>query len=228
MIQATLDTKSPFQVRWPRSDAAIIRLGQAFLTAEVGWAEEQRFPKLDLIQQRLTAAVAAREAAQSGEAQRSIVSAAEQLAFEQAKALMRKIIAGLSYRHLNELPVLEQWGIAVVQSRSGFQSRAPRTKLALLDMLVRYVAQENSLPETERLTDPPLVEVTATLNALQTAMAERQTALTQRGVSVRTRSVEAQALLDLIQVASLYHVAVTFDGVVDRRLQELGLDVVER
>ncbi len=228
MLKLVLDAKSPFKVRWPETDAAIISLAQALLTAEAVLPEAGRFPRLDLIQQRLAVAVAARELAQSGEAERSIVSAAEQQAFDQAKALVRKIVAGLSYRYLDELPVLEQWGIAVVRSRTrtGFRSRTPRNKPAVLEMLTRYVARETLLPEAERLTDPPLAEVITVREALQTAMAERLAASTQREVGVRTRSMEAQALLDLLQVAAAYHVMVNLGGVVDARLQEVGFDVI--
>lgn len=89
-----------------------------------------------------------------------------------------------------------------------------------------YAAREASLPEAERLTDPPLAEVTAVHAALQTAMAERQAARTQREIGVRTRSVEAQALLDLLQLVAAHHVVLSFDGVVDPRLQELGFQVI--
>ncbi len=227
MLKLALDAKSPFRVRWPRRDAAAIRLAQAFLTAEAGRAEAERFPRLDLIQQRLEAAMAAGEKAQAGEAERSAVSAAEQQAFSRAATLVRKIVAGLTYRHLDELPVLEQWGVAVVQTQFGPRTRTPQAKLALLEMLTRYVQREESLPEAERLADPPLAEVIAVRDALQTAMAERQSARTRREVGVRTRTVEAQALRDLLQAAAVYHVVVHFGGAVDPRLQELGFDVIE-
>jgi len=228
MLRFTLDAKSPFHVRWPRNDAAIIRLAETLLAAEAELPESSRFTELDLVQQRRDVVVAARESATLGEAERSALSGAEQQAFDQAKALMRKIIAGLSYRHLNELLVLERWGVPVVQTQSGPRTRTPRSKLAVLGLLTQYVAQEQALPEAERLTDPPLADVTAALNALQTAMAERQSALAQRGVGVMMRSAEAQALLDLLQLAAAYHVVKTFNGVVDRRLQEFGLQVIER
>lgn len=226
MLSLKLDAKSPFHVRWPKSDVQIINLAQTLLAAEAAMPESARFPDLILIQQRCAVVVAARESAMSGEAERSAVSAAEQLAFDQAKALVRKIIAGLSYRHLDELLVLERWGVPVVQTQSGPRTRTPRSKPAVLELLTRYAAWEQLLPEAGRLTDPPLAEVTATLNALQTAVAERQSAVTQREVGVMTRSVEAQALLDLLQVTAAYHVVKTFNGAVDSRLQELGFKVI--
>ncbi len=226
MLSFKLDSKSPFQVRWPASDVGVISLGQALLAAEAALPAADRFPRLDLIQPRLDVAVTARESAASGEAERSAVSAAEQQAFDQARALIRKITAGLSYRHLDELPVLEQWGIPVVQTRSGPRTRTPQGKRAMLEMLARYAAREQLLPEAQRLTDPLLTEVVAARQALQTAMTERLAASTQREVSVRTRSVEAQALLDLLQVVAAYHVVVNFGGAVDPRLQKLGFEVI--
>jgi len=226
MLKLVLDPKSPFQVRWPRNDVSVISVAQALLAAEAALPEANRFPKLDQIQQRLDVTVAARELAVSSEADRSAVSAAEQQAFEQAKALARRIVAGLRYRHLDELPVLELWGIPVVQTQYGPSARTPQGKKALLEMLARYAAREASLPEAERLTDPPLAEVTAVHDTLQTAMTERQAARTQREIGVRTRSVEAQALLDLLQLVAAHHVVLSFDGVVDPRLQELGFQVI--
>lgn len=226
MLQLVLDAKSPFKVRWPRNDAGVISVAQALLTAEAALPEASRFPQLDQIQQRLDAAVAARESAVSGEAERSAVSAAEQQAFEQAKVLARRIVAGLHYHHLDELLVLELWGVPVVQTQFGPRVRTPQGKQALLEMLTRYAAREVSLPEAERLTDPPLAEVTAVRAALQTAMVERQAARTQREIGVRTRSVEAQALLDLLQLVAAYHVVFSFGGAVDPRLQEMGFQVI--
>ena len=226
MIQLRFDAHGNQQVRWPRSDAEVIRLGRAFLAAEQRLAAAARFPRLDRVQQRQIAAEAALNAAQGGEADRSSASVAVAATFAQARATVRKVIAGLTYRHLDELPVLEQWGIAVVQTRPGPKTRSPKDKAGVLELLTRYVAREQSLAEAERLPQPPLAEVAAVRDALATALDSRQAARTQREQGVGQRSSEVQALLDLLQLAATYHVLVDYDGVVDARLQGLGFQVV--
>ena len=80
------------------------------------------------------------------------------------------------------------------------------------------------VPELDLPAPPPRWR--RRLQRWQTAMVERQAARTQREIGVRTRSVEAQALLDLLQLVAAYHVVFSFGGAVDPRLQEMGFQVI--
>jgi len=226
MMQYRLDANGKQQVNWPANDAEIVRLGEEFIQASERRPAERCFPALNLVKTRCAAAAAAMAQAQTGDADRSGAALTVEQTFEQAQQLVRKIVAGLSYHHLHELPELQKWGLKVVRGPRGqYLVKSPRNKADVMAMLETYLKRENELPEANRLADPALDTVAAALAALTTSMAARQQGRTQREQGVQARTVEAQKLLDLLQVAAAYHCVVEFDGVVDARLQDLSFEV---
>jgi hypothetical protein len=226
MLQLRFDSNGLQQVRWPRLDSEVIDLGRRFIEAEAELPKEKQFPKLELLTERFKIAQEAMSSAKSQEANRTTFSQNEINSFGKAKELVRTIIAGLSYTYINETAVLEQWGIPIVQRKTGFMTQTPQSKKAILDLLSQYIKKEESLPENERLPKPPLSEVIAARNNLADSLSSKSSAIAQREKNVEMRSLEAQKLLDLLQLAAAYHLLIDFDGVVDSGLQKLGFKVV--
>jgi hypothetical protein len=135
MFQARIDVKGTQQIEFPTDDAGIIKLGQSVIAAEMVLPVAQQFPGLAVLQQRTTAASEGLRRFEAGRADTSAVSPTVEQAYAAAQEAVRDIISGLTYFHRRELPVLEQWGVEVVVSKSGARTRLPRTQDEVLTML---------------------------------------------------------------------------------------------
>ena len=226
MLAIRVDVKDGQQVDVPSDDAGVLELGDRVVAAEEGLPPERQFPRLDLIRQRVTAGKAGLIQFTRGAASGSAVSVSVEEAMTDVKVIAQKIVKGLSYHYMEELPKVELWGIIVNQTAHGPRVRTPTTQGAMLKMLPIYIAREQGLPADERLPEPPLARVIAAHQALLSALEQRSTANSEQEQGYLLRTVESKALLNLLLLAAHYHVIVDFEGKVDARLQSLGFKVV--
>ena len=226
MLSTRVDVKSGQQIDVPTDDAGVLKLGENVVRAEELLPTAKQFPRLDLIRQRLQAGKVGLDKFYAARADGSAVSVSVEQGLVDAKAAVQKIISGLTYLHLHELPVLEQWGIDVRQTSRGPKTQTPRKQGDILEMLRRYREKEQSLPETDRLPSPTLLEVTAIYTRLVEALDQRSAANTEQEQGYLLRTTESKSLLNLLLLAAHYHVIVDFEGKVDARLQSLGFNVV--
>jgi hypothetical protein len=227
MLQVRIHPASAQQVRWPIRSAEILALGQAVLAAEQALSPAQQCPQLPLLSPRVDALASFVDAADAAEAVRTEQADAERTAFETARALTRRIISVLTAKYAN-VALLEAWGVEVVGSGSRAHTRVPQKREAILRMLERYIAKENSLPAPDRLTTPALTEVTAARDALVAANTQRVEAIATRESAIYQRNDASQALLRLLQLIAIHHVTIDFGGEVHPDLQKLGFDLVAR
>ena len=94
--------------------------------------------------------------------------------------------------------------------------------------LSNYVAQESSLPEEQRISDPPLEQMAALAERVRAGREARTSGQTQREVGVEERSAAVTRLLDLLQIAAVVLVGTRYDGRVTNDLQQWGYTVVAR
>ncbi len=227
MYVIRLDAKGGQMVVIPDDDDGVVALGQRVLTAQQALAPERRCPYVALLSSRVTAAQAGVLQFKSGKASTSSVSVTVKSALADVKAAVAKIINGLNYHHLHELPVLGEWGVEVVRGGKGnYQVRTPRTQAELLSMLSVYIPKEQSLPDAQRLPDPPLTDVIAKRDALVAALDKRTAAGTEQEQGNLLRTADCRTLVRLLNLIIHHHLVIDFDGVVDARLQSMGFDVV--
>ena len=226
MLAIRVDVKGGQQVDVPSDDADVLELGERVVAAEEGLPPERQFPRLDLIRQRLTAGKAGLIQFTRGAASGSAVSVSVEQGMTDVKVIVQKIVKGLSYHHMEELPKAELWGVNVNHTAHGPRMQTPTTQGDMLKMLPIYIAREQSLPVDERLPEPPLARVIAAHQALLSALEQRSMANTEQEQGYLLRTVESKALLNLLLLAAHYHVIVDFEGKVDARLQSLGFNVV--
>jgi hypothetical protein len=228
MYMLKLDSRSPYNVRWPVSDTAILAMGAAYVARETSLPTEQRVsaPPLSMVQLSLTAAQAARSSASAGEADRAAAAETYRQTVATARSRLDLAIMHLKIKYLGNLAQLEQWGLETKPTNKGISVRKPAGNNAWAAFLAAYVAKESSLPVGDQLTDPPLAEMTALAATLQAAEAARNAARNQREAGVQVRSEEVQWLLDLLQVAGAVLVTTQFNGRITNDLQQWGYQVV--
>jgi len=226
MLAIRVDVKGGQQVAVPGDDAGVLELGERVVAAEEGLPPEKQFPRLDLIRQRVTAGKVGLTQFIRASANGSAVSVSVEQGMADCKVIVQKIVKGLSYHHMEELPKVKLWGINVSQTAHGPRVQTPTTQVDMLKMLPIYIAREQGLPAAERLPEPPLARVIAAHQALLSALEQRSTANTEQEQGYLLRTVESKALLNLLLLAAHYHVIVDFEGKVDARLQSLGFNVV--
>lgn len=228
MIMVRLDYRGAYQVKWPRSDADVLALGQAYIAQETSLpaAERVAAPSLAEVELAYTAVQDAHTTARSGEISRASAAETYRQTLATASANLEIAIAQLKVNHYTNLAQLEQWGLDTVANGRRIIVRKPRTGNGWAALLAAYVRQENSRPPADQLTKPPLAEMTALLDTLQTAHAARTTGRNQREANVQTRTTQAQRLLDLLQTAAIVLVATRYNGMVTNALQAWGYHVI--
>lgn len=232
MLQIKADITGAYTVRWPaltREDG-VMELARTYVAYEGSLAEGERVltPGLGLIEGVLAAAEGERAAAHHAETARAVASETYRQTFAAAKPKLNIALLQLKARYAANLAQLEAWGLDTVVLGSTISVRKPHTGREWAQFLARYVAQETSLDAASRLSEPPLTEMTALNDTLQTADAARKTAQSQREAAVETRKGLVNRLLDLLQGAALGIVLTQFEGRVTNDLERWGFEVVGR
>ncbi|HRQ39097.1 MAG TPA: hypothetical protein PLD25_14400 [Chloroflexota bacterium] len=227
MISIKFDANGANRVQWPQKPAAILALGQAYVTHESSLPVGQQLalPTLAMIQTAYTAAQTAQAAADSGEITRASAAETYRQSLVTAKQRLNVALTRLKLSKAGNLADLEQWGVDTVSGSNGVTVRKPRSNGEWEAFLNAYVDKENSLPANEQLTDPPLAEMTALRTTMQNAKAARTSGRNQREEHTETRTAEAQRLLDLLQTAAVNMVITRYNGVVTNALQAWGYTV---
>ena len=107
-------------------------------------------------------------------------------------------------------------------------TRKPSSQRQRLAFLQAYVAKEASLPPEEQISDPPLATMQAHLATLQASLTERTSGQDQREMHVAVRNTAVSHLLDLLKLAAMVRVGITFGGVLTNELQLWGFTVTGR
>lgn len=228
MITVRLDYNGAYQLIWPKRNGDILALGQAYIAQETGLPAAERVPAPSLADVELayTAVHNAHTTARSGEMTRASAAEIYRQTIAIARANLELAISQLKINHYTNQANLEQWGLDTVAKSRGVAVRQPRTDNGWAALLAAYVRQESSLPPANQLTNPPLAEMTALLDSLQTAHAARTNGRNQREANVQTRMTEVQRLLDLLQTAAIVLVATRYNGRVTNALQTWGYQVI--
>lgn len=227
MISLRIDNNGAYQVKWPRSAASVLALGQAYVTHEASLPAGQQLaaPALVVMQAANTAAHTAQAAAGSGEVSRAVAAGLHRQALATAKQRLQVSIAHLKSQNISNLSQLEQWGLDTVMTNSGFGVRQPHTDKQWETFLNAYVIKETSRAANERISNPSLAEMTALRDEVQATRAARTAGRNQREANVQTRTAEVQRLLDLLQGAAVMMVLLRHNGSVTNDLQAWGYEV---
>lgn len=231
MLDTRFDATSKLTVELPLSDAEVIALGGDYVTheSELSVEEQLREPQLDLIRTALAAAQAASEQAVVNENLRAVSATDYSHAVLEAKGLMKEAIVELKHKYRKNRMRLQEWGLGTVTGkRVDVRVILPITDRQWVELMRVYIAKEQSLPENERIVDPPLTQLVDLHVIIQNRLALRATGTVVRGIGVKNRLASVARLLDLLQAAAVVLVVMRFDGHVTEELTRWGFKVIEK
>jgi len=229
MLSFQIDSTGPYQIRWPESDADILELGKTYQARESTLTVDQqvREPSLVTIGQLYSTADTAVSSASQGEIGRATGAENYRLAMEQAMPLLRNCIKALEVKYSSNLANLEKWGIDTKVAGGKVTVYKPRHETKWAELLQTYVAQESSLPEADRITQPGYDQMSRLAIQAGSGLTGRNDGRKQREQGVSTRLSQVTRLLDILQIAAGVLVS-RYDCKVTKDLLDWGFTVIER
>ncbi len=231
MYSVKIDSKGSLVVILPQNDMGTIILGEKFLEYEASLPSQERLLEPDhaLMSTLLLEAKTAAGMVTSNETVRAVSSADYAAAVSEMKVLMDDALAELKHRNRKTPARVREWGVNTTIGLSGkILYTAVKTDRQWIDLNHSYVIKEQSLPENERISDPPLERLAALDQIIQSNLSLRTASLNERGIGVRTRTAAASRLLDMLQVAGALLCLKHFDGCVEENLTRWGYKVIAK
>lgn len=230
MYSIKFDHNGRFVAVFPKTDVGIIALGDAFLAYEASLPAGKRLREPDpaQIKDLLLEAKQAAGLVVTHENLQAISAGDYNAAIAEAKELMTDALAEIAHKHRKNPARLQEWGLETkVGVRKTIITR-PITNKLWGDFLHDYTAKEQSLPENERVIDPPLARLLELDQIIQSNRLLRSVATNERGLYVKNRITASAQLLELLQLAGAIFCLTRYDGVVTEELTRWGFKVVER
>lgn len=228
MLVLKFDVKHSECLQWPTTEVQILTLGRAYIAHEAKLPPEERLKDLplSLIQNALRLAETARDAESRGEADRVTAVATYRLTLNKAKEALRQAREALEVRNATDILTLRGWGFDIVFSHDKPAVRLPNTDQDWFFLLAAYVQHEGSLPENERVAQPPYAEILALYQVIQESLEARQQGHARVEASTQVWSHEIQRLLELLQSAALIRILSRYNGHVVSDLREWGYEIL--
>jgi len=224
-----LGTNSGYEWKMPKTAAEVIELGTKFTEHEASQLPGSRliFPTAAQFRDALAKAQEGQAAAQTGEQDRAQWSNVYHNTLIEALPLLNAAYSALLVRYRDTLARLERWGLKTkLGTRGKILVTRPSRETEHAAFLQSYVTQELSLPEAERISDPPLATLQALAETARTANENRVSGQHQRETGVAIRESGSGPLLDLLQLACGALVVTVFDGQITPALQDWGFNII--
>lgn len=226
LLTIKLGVDSGYEWKIPKTPAEIIALAITYIEFET--TRRTNAPSLELIREALDRAQKGHTAAQSQELNRAEAANVFHRTLDQATPLLKEAFNQLVWKYRDTLARLERWGLLTkIGARGKLLVTKPQKETGWAAFLQTYVTQEASLPEADRITNPPLATLQALAATARTADVDRVSAQHTRETGVATRLAGAGPLLDLLQLACGMLVATQFDGQVTPALQDWGFNIIQ-
>ncbi len=224
------DGSSIWELRWGATDESVIKNGLSFVAFEKQrpLAEQLKDISAGFMQVLVMAAQDAAVEAGQGEVERARAAEAVRQADAQLRPLMEKVLLHLKSRHANNLAELEKYTLNTTVGARGISVTKPKNLADWRTFCIKYTELEGALPAEQQISDPPLSQLVAIANTLQTNTEDRSMQTTRRQRNVATRTMAAERLQDALQAAAAVIMVKCFDGHVTRDLQQWGYDVVAK
>ena len=229
MLTIKIDPLSALMVRWPSKEANWLALGRAFVAREQGLPAGQQliYPTWQMVQGDVVALETAVDQFQSGKSGKIKQSGDYKSLLKAAQPRLDFAFVQLKAKYYGKEQELAAWGLVVKSGERGAKAYKPTQPSQWLAFLEGYVQKETSLAATERLTDPPLAEISGYLSDIQAAKGSGLSAQATREAAAQARQRAEQRLAERLQVACVNLVMQKFNGLVDSGLQHWGYDVAE-
>ena len=204
MFSCKFDATGDYSLVIPASDPTLLTLAAAYITKESTLPADQQVkePSLATIQALYAQASAGQTSQVGGETSRAQAAEDHRQAIEAAKPKMRDAIKALEVKCSENLAATEAWGLHTRVSGNKVQVLRPKTNTEWEALIVKYVAQEATLPQGDRITKPSFADMEALAKTLTTSRETRDKSTSTRRQGVQTRNTPLTELQDLLQVAA--------------------------
>ncbi|MCB9079101.1 MAG: hypothetical protein H6631_15985 [Anaerolineaceae bacterium] len=228
MPSLRFESNSPYDIRLPQPDqpVEVITLGRDVVAREESLPVEDRTPYTAIIGRLVAEAEALRVTRTRSENRRTTASETLKRLDKRLNAMIDQIMATLKANFLTNLEVAQEWGFKVRQTTGNLQKPFPRTKqMAALRV---YIDMEQSRPPEEQFTLPPLAEVIALYEEIETSASAKATGRAGRMQSRVELLATVEELRNYIQLALHDIVGKYYKFGLAPGLQEWGFEVFHR
>lgn len=228
MVTTKFDTDSDLHLEFPDKNKPldVVTTVESYLDYESSLPPEEQLPQTPRLTELLERWIASDDSRSKGEHQRAKASESvkqlDQMLSRYVRRMRKTIDAAFP-----ESPVeAKAWGFNSKQTTQNIL--LPRTRKEHLIVLNKYIAYEQSRPEEERFTNPPLAEVIELRDELRQQLKVRATGQTQREKSAADSSAITLEMYNQLQGAVVYLLNFKFDFIVTVELENWGFEVVTR
>ena len=228
MVTTKFDTSSKLHLAFPDKNKPleIVSTVEAFLDYETSLPPEEQLPQTSRLTELLEEWIASDDMRSEGEYKRAVAAeTVEQLDSEMVRYVrrMRKTIDAA----FPESPAeAKAWGFNAKHATKNIL--LPRTRKEHLMVLNKYIAKEQSRPEEEQFTSPPLTEVIEIRDRLRKQLNIRSAGQTQREEGAASSNQITLEMYDQLQGAVVYLLNFKFSFTLTVELQNWGFEVIAR
>ncbi|MCB0168397.1 MAG: hypothetical protein KDI79_29485 [Anaerolineae bacterium] len=228
MVTAKFDTTSNLHLNFPDKNKPldVASSVRAYLNHERKLPPEEwlpQTPRLIELHQQWSASKTNRSI---GEHQRSVAAEEIEVLDSEVHSIVRDMRKTIDAAFPRQPTQAKGWGFRAKQSTKSII--LPQTRNEHLEVLDEYITKEQSRPEEERFTSPPLAQVIEIRDKLVEQLDIRLVGQNQREKNFAKMSALTLEMYNQLQGAVVYLLNFRFNFILTVDLQDWGFDVVTR
>ena len=228
MFTAKYDTNSDLHLDLPNKNRPfeIVLSTRSYLDYELSRPPEERLPHTPRLIELYDQWSASDDDRSEGEYQRAEAAEEVEQLDQALTRYVRHIRKTIDASFPHSPAKAKAWGFPSKNSTKNIL--LPRNRQDHLKVLNKYISKEQSRPEEERFTSPPLAEVIEIRDKLQKQLKVRSLAKAQREDGATISNAIALEMYDLLQGAVVYLLNFRFNNKLTVKLEKWGFEVVTR
>ena len=228
MFSPKFDTNSNLHLNLPNKNRPleVARSVRAYLKYEEQLPLEERLPQTPRLIELNQQWNASKNNRSIGEHQRSVAAEEIEVLDSEVNGIVRDIRKTLDAAFPRQPTQAKGWGFNAKLSTKSII--LPQTRNEHLDVLNQYIIKEQSRPEEERFTSPPLAQVIEIRDKLVEQLDIRLVGQNQREKNSAKMSAITLEMYNQLQGAAVYLLNFRFNFILTVDLQDWGFDVVTR
>ncbi|MCB0191374.1 MAG: hypothetical protein KDJ65_05470 [Anaerolineae bacterium] len=228
MFSPKFDTNSNLHLDLPDKNKPleVVRSVRGYLSFEERLPLEERLPQTPRLIELLQEWNASKINRSIGEHQRSVAAEEIEVLDSEVNGIVRDIRKTLDAAFPRQPTQAKGWGFNAKQSTKSII--LPQTRNEHLEVLDSYITKEQSRPEEERFTSPPLAQVIEIRDKLVEQLDIRLVGQNQREKSAAQISTITLEMYNQLQGAAVYLLNFRFNFILTVDLQDWGFNVVTR
>ena len=228
MFTAKFDTFSDLQLNLPpkHKPFEIVLSTRSCLDYELSLPPEERLPHTPRLVELYDQWNTSDDDRSEGESQRAEAAEVVEQLDQALTRCVRHIRKTIDAAYPHSPAKAKSWGFPSKNSTKNVL--LPRNRKEHLKLLDKYISKEQSRPEEERFTSPPLAEVIEIRDELQRQLKVRSLARAQREDGATISNAITLEMYDLLQGAVVYLLNFRFNNKLTVKLEKWGFEVVAR